>query len=350
MPISWEVDELVRKISRGEISEKNYTVKKLLENFDVKCRDIQEIVRISNWLNDRGVKCEPDLLSANFNAEIKLLQFSQTEERNKAKKMLLLSLLPCANINTKSLYTFKESEKMSVVVTAMKVNNLEYALVISDKINNGKLKPTGFITIRSILIYLSRLQLVPESDKDKFIANEFQIKDFFESNTTEPLIELIDKLKNNIKQNLVIYNNRDEVVGLANYAQIMLELYPYSKPFFVVSLIESTLSQIIRDLNFPKDKIANAVLGIGDNHDKRREVAEPEWLTMYEKIQLLHPDKLVEIQCNQQLVTTFSVIHNDLIRVNEIRNIIAHYRPDPISEEDLNLIYTTQQKLKEINI
>lgn len=350
MPISWEVDELVRKISRGEISEKNYTVKKLLENFDVKCRDIQEIVRISNWLNDRGVKCEPDLLSANFNAEIKLLQFSQTEERNKAKKMLLLSLLPCANINTKSLYTFKESEKMSVVVTAMKVNNLEYALIISDKINNGKLKPTGFITIRSILIYLSRLQLVPESDKDKFIANEFQIKDFFESNTTEPLIELIDKLKNNIKQNLVIYNNRDEVVGLANYAQIMLELYPYSKPFFVVSLIESTLSQIIRDLNFPKDKIANAVLGIGDNHDKRREVAEPEWLTMYEKIQLLHPDKLVEIQCNQQLVTTFSVIHNDLIRVNEIRNIIAHYRPDPISEEDLNLIYTTQQKLKEINI
>ena len=130
----------------------------------------------------------------------------------------------------------------------------------------------------------------------------------------------------------------------------MFELYPYSKPFFVVSLIESTLSQIIRDLNFPKDKVANAVLGTGESHDKRREVAEPEWLTMYEKIQLLHPDKLLEIQCNQQLVTTFSVIHNDLIRVNEIRNIIAHYRPDPISEEDLNLIYTTQQKLKEINI
>ena len=350
MPISWEVDELVRKISQGEIIEKNYTVKKLLENFDVKCRDIQEIVRISNWLNDRGVKCEPDLLSANFNAEIKLLQFSQTEERNKAKKMLLLSLLPCANINTKSLHTYKESEKMSVVVTAMKVNNLEYALIISDKINNEKFKPTGFITVRSILVYLSKLQLVPESDKDKFTASEFQIKDFFDSKTTEPLIELIDKLKNNIKQNLVIYNNRDQVVGLANYAQIMFELYPYSKPFFVVSLIESTLSQIIRDLNFPKDKVANAVLGTGESHDKRREVAEPEWLTMYEKIQLLHPDKLLEIQCNQQLVTTFSVIHNDLIRVNEIRNIIAHYRPDPISEEDLNLIYTTQQKLKEINI
>jgi len=350
MPISWEIDELVRKISRKDISEKSYTVKKLLENFDVKSRDIQEIVRISNWLNDRGVKCEPDLLSANFNAEIKLLHFSQNDERNKAKKMLLLSLLPCANINPKSMTTYKETEKMSVIVTAMKVNNLEYALIVSDKSNNEKIKPTGFITIKSILLYLSKLQVAAEIDRDKFIASEFQIKDFFESQTNQPLIELIDELKNNIKQNLVIYDSREQVVGLANYTQIMFELYPYSKPFFVVSLLESTLSQLIRDLNFPKEKISSAVQGTGENNEKRREAAEPEWLTMYEKIQLLHPEKLLEIQCNQQLVTTFSVIHNDLIRVNQIRNIIAHYRPDPISEEDLNLIYTTQQKLKEITI
>ena len=349
MPISWEIDTLCKDIEKGKVIEKTFRTKDLLAQFDVKVRDISEISRITIWLNERGVKCEPDLYSVNLDATVKLAKYSIDAEKNAAKKMLLLSLLPCANINPKNLVYFNEKEKMIDVVTAMKLRNIDFGLIVSSS-NGDHIKSSGFITAKSIIKYIIRLKEKSDNEKDDYIAKDFCENEFYQFETNKQLIEVIDKINDDIKKNVVILNKKKQVTGIANYAQIMKELYPYSKPFFVVSLIESALSEIIRSLNYPKTEIAEVMQGDGEHNVKRRANPEPEWLTMYEKILLLHQDRLSKIECKQLLKSSFKIIYNELIRVNEISNIIAHYRPDPISEEDLNLIYTTQEKLKEITI
>jgi hypothetical protein len=341
MSISWEIDKICKDIRSGKTTEHILITKDLLTHFGATDRSPYEIERINSWLKDRDIKCIPAFDTVNHDAEVKLTKTSHKDVNNEDKSRLLLRLLPCANADRSKIHYVLDTEKADDVVVLLKNNDLDYILTVSNtsRQSTNHLKPSGFITCKS----LQNLCLFGQKQADETIQ-KYLDKNFYEFPDTTPLIDLIDRISHN-QENcyIVIRNEKGQISGTADYSKIMKELYPYSKPFFVISLIETSLSKIIKQLNYQPKHIVNAM--VGESAEKRRINPVPESLTMYEKITLLRTELLESIECKPSFISYLKGLYPDLIKVNEIRNIIAHYRPDPISIDDIKLLEKISQKL-----
>jgi hypothetical protein len=348
MAISKTIDRIVRNVALG--SPHVLRASELISYFEVNERNTESVEKITNWLGDRDVECIPSIDVIPLGAKVTLIK-----KRNnaalvaEAKTKLQMRLLPLANKKLTQIPIVYASEDLQTGEALTKLFSIEkgYVLVaeLVSQVTDGRTSQVhryvGFLDVhswsKSHIAGLGGPVSVGQVSNTKFI----------EVNAIDSLVDVIDRLISTQFEYVVIRGEMGDLVGAASLRDILSEYYPLSKPYLVLSVVESNLVRILRALKYSEDDYISVM---AENTYKVSQAANPrpESLTMYQKITMFRDKYLLRTKCTEGLRRLLQQMLPELEVANNLRNALAHFKPEPLTQSDMNLLERISDKLSQV--
>jgi len=350
MPISNKIYNICNDVTT---SKRPYTLTAidLINQFDANERTTEVVSRISSWLSDHDVECIPPIDSVPLESEIVLIpKRGNRSEFADAKSKLQVRLLNLSNKKEKDIIYCLDTDSIGDTLVKLYQNKLENILVMEEykeqtSVNKIiKRRAAGFINIQSYC----ELRI---AGKDELTtrSREYICKKYKEINCSEPLISTIDEMIRNNIDYLVIKNDGGELVGACDIKTLLREYYPLSRPYLILSIIENSLVYILKKLKYDEETYIEVIKSSSTNYKVSTEQPpEPESLTLYQKSLLLSEKYLIKIQCTDQIKKILKDTKSKVIEVNLIRNKIAHFKPEELSNTESTLLEKLSEELSRI--
>jgi len=331
------------KLLAAEVKEsgKPYTLtpRLLLDAFGYKRRGAVVVSSIDAWLEAAGVSTQPDYRSVWLDSEIALVPAptspdttgiahsgQQTPVPTNFDPTYRLSRLRAANnlpVSVSPQRTVKEA------LTVMMANDFSQLPAMS-----GERSVKGVISLSSIA-KRSALGAKCETVQDCLEPPHVLRADTF----------LFDAINDIINHEYVLVQGTDgRVTGIVTTSDLSLEFRQLAEPFLLTGEIEQHIRLLLERGRFKPDELSEC----RDEKDTARVVSKVSDLTFGEYVRLLeNPTRWqrLELQLDRaEFVKPLKIIQN-------IRNDIMHFDPDPFEEADLNHLrnfVVFLQKLRQI--
>ena len=348
MAISRIIDRIVKNVVLG--SPHVLRASELISYFDVKERNTEGVDKITNWLSDRDVECVPSIDVIPLEAEVTLIKKRGNAALvAEAKTKLQMRLLPLANRKQSQIPLVYASEDLLAGEALTKLFSLEqgYVLVaeLISQVAEGRTtqahRYVGFLDVhswsKSHIAGLGGSVTVGQVSNSKFI----------EVNAVDSLVDVIDRLIFSEFEYVIIKGEMGDLVGAASLRDILREYYPLSKPYLILSVVESNLVRILRALRYSEDDYISVM---AENTYKVSQAVNPrpESLTMYQKITMFRDKYLLRTKCPDGLRRFLQQMLPELETTNNLRNTLAHFKPEPLTESDMNLLERVSDKLSQV--
>lgn len=324
--ISYEIHEIVQNVKKTGMPSL-MQIEPFLRHFSVdpKEKTVEDIERIQNWLLSRKVVVEPEISASPPNAVISIKPKPSDFNRNEAHEKLQLLALPCAHMGRENLPIVSSTEWTLNKMASLMIERNESALLL---IEDETGKPKGVIDAVSFARHI-------ESNDTNSSLEQLIRPIFFCANSTDSLIETIDKMIKEDKPHLIITNDEGHIVGFTDLHGIFREFFPISRPFFMISKIEGMLTEVLINLGFGDDDYLESIEGEQREARLKGGRPGPHILTMGEKVKLLSKGKLAALSCDTVTKEMITAGIKFLNAATSSRNNILHFRSLKPSEKDL---------------
>jgi CBS domain-containing protein len=157
----------------------------------------------------------------------------------------------------------------------------------------------------------------------------------------KPLLEAIKIIRE--KDAVLVQNRLKEIIGVVTHADILARYDLLAEPFLLLGEIENHLRQLIVSVGYSLDELQAAK----NPSDSRRKIESVSNLTFGEYLRLFQStDKWSLRHANVHRETFLQY----LVVVNDIRNAVMHWRPKPISEEELNELRNSVRFMRSLKL
>jgi len=326
-------------------------VQNLIREFGVEERTSEIIDFISGWLNDRDVECIPPIDSVPLDTEVVLMsKKGHGEVHQEAKSKLQVRLLKLGNLKEDQIPFCRNDDSVETALLKHYETKLENLLVMEEYIFQTevnkikKLRPIGFININSFSAFFISKGGNFEEKIDNFVNKKFK-----EVKSSDPLLSTIDEMIKSDINFLLIKNDEGKIAGACDLKELLKEYYPLSKPYLVLSLIENSLLNILKRLNYSEDDYHH-IMSTTSNNYKISSITppKPESLTLYQKSLLLDEKYTRTTECTPTLIKLLESLRPKIEETNPIRNKLAHFKPEVLTQTEYKILENLSDQLTNI--
>jgi CBS domain-containing protein len=302
------------------------TVRTLVNWFGYSRRSSAAVELIENNLSSFRLKTEPDFRYVWLDTEISFVPLSlpdssavETGEEpaetasNVFDPTQRLSLLKAANNRPVSV---KPEQSLSEALTLMMLHDYTQLPVMS-----GEREVKGVVTFATIA---KRLALGAPCTSVRDCMERPLILD-----ADTPLFEAIDDIVGN---EFVLVRAADKkITGIVTTSDLSLEFKRLTEPFLLLAEIERHIRVLIERAGFSIEELRGSV----EDDQKKSRISEISDLNFGSYVRLLQePERWRRL--NLKLDCT--LFNKNLDKVREIRNVVMHFDPDPLDDQDLQLL------------
>lgn len=308
-----------------------FSFRDLLEHFFITKEDISraDTDRIVDWLDDRSLFAVPNLECAPPKAIITIYSKINSSHRDDLFEKLPLSALPCANITREKLPIIN-GVNLSVNSVAEEIlkHNQNAFLIIENQSGN----PLGIIDTYSFAKFINDNKIISH-------ISEIIRPIYICAKTTDSLIDTIDKMIATGRHYLIITEN-EKITGFTSLNGIFTEYYPVTKPFLLITKLESLINQALKIIGFNEFDFESIIPTLERPHRLKGKPATAANLHLDEKIKLINRDlKKILNKFGEKLLSPIEKILQNWKQVNRLRNDIFHFRKTlHISQGDIEIL------------
>ena len=326
-------------------------VQNLIKEFGKEERTSEIIEFISGWLSDRDVECIPPIDSVPLETEVVLMsKKGHGDIHQEAKSKLQVRLLKLGNLKEDQIPYCCTDDSVETALLKHFETKLENLLIMQEydfqtQVNIvKKLRPFGYININTFSAFY-----ISKGGKFNEKIESFVCKKFKEVNSSEPLLSTIDDMIKSSINYLIIKNDDGELVGACDLKELLKEYYPLSKSYLVLSLIENSLLNILKKLNYNEEDYLDIMKTTSVNYNISTSIQpKPESLTLYQKSLLLDEKYTKTTKCSPTLIRLLQSIRPKIEETNTIRNKIAHFKPEILTQTESRVLEKTSEELTNI--
>lgn len=222
--------------------------------------------------------------------------------------------------------TISEDLPLSKAKSQMILNDYSQLAVIT---NNKQLKAISWKSIGKAELINGKIEKVKDCLEEPALINE--------SDTFIKYLKLIAK-----KDYVLVKNNDGKLVGIITTYDMTMRFNEFLKPYMQIGIIEESLRQIINTI------VADNEITLKSPRNEEKEISKKITdLTFFEYLNIIGSEENWKKLDLKDLDRSSFLSHLDKIR--EIRNKIAHYSPNPITESEKYSLKVTSELLLEIS-
>ncbi|MCX6893917.1 MAG: hypothetical protein NTZ16_00060 [Verrucomicrobia bacterium] len=326
---------VAEQVSQGERQKE--TVRTLLSWFGQHRRGLHVVNNVRSALDELHIKTEPDFELAFFDGPVDFISISDQNQKqvagltssrvNKgesgrtngegkpsADPVMRVDILEAAN--RKNLCTVTRDTPLEEATTLMSTRHFSQLPVLQGP-RDMKVEMVSWKSIGEQMAW---------GRECKFVRDCTEHAEIIPWNT--PLITAVSKI---VEHQAVLVRGYDNTItGLLTTTDLALEFRKLSEPFLFLGEIENHVRRIILG-RFSTEDLAAAK----NPSDIYRDVGSVSDLTMGEYIRLLeNPDNWKKLACKLDRKTFIERLE----AVRRIRNDVMHFHPDPVEQEDIDLL------------
>lgn len=326
---------VAEKVSKGERQKE--TVRTLLSWFGQHRRGLHVVNNVRSVLEELHIKTEPDFELAFFDAPVDFISISDHnqnqvagltsppinkeatgridgEGRLSTDPVMRVDILEAAN--RKNLCTVTRDTPLEEATTLMSTRHFSQLPVLQG-LRDMKVEMISWKSIGEQMAW---------GRECKFVRDCTEHAEIIPWNT--PLITAVSKIVEH--QVVLVRGQENTITGLLTTTDIALEFRKLSEPFLLLGEIENHVRRIILG-KFSTEDLAAAK----NPRDINRDVGSISDLTLGEYIRLLeNPDNWKRLTCKLDRKTFIERLE----AVRRIRNDVMHFHPDPVEQEDIELL------------
>lgn len=317
-----DLKQMAEDISTNN-TEHLMTPRVLINAFGYEKRTKWNLTRINQFLTKNNLETEPDYQDCWFDGNIIVKHKERATSKNQGDPIHRIKLLPAANNTPESI---PKDALLREAITLMMMNNYSQLPIM-----NGSRHVVGAITWETIGYGLTNGN---QSEKAiDYVEKNIVILDY-----ETPLLEAISTIIEN--QFALIKKLDNSISGIVTVADISTQFINDTEPFLLVEQIENHVRQIL-DSKFLLEDLRSfcEINGIP------REIDFIDDLTFGDYV------RIIENTANWEklnLSIDRSYFCKQLEKVREIRNIITHFNPDGITNEQKSTLVKMSKFLVEL--
>jgi CBS domain-containing protein len=279
---------------------------------------------IEKELNNRGLVSFPEIAKADYYGSVKILD--RRDMSADADVEIGWPISSVLDVERQLTFVGKDTS-LAKVETLMVMHNFSQIPVLS----NSKRELYGSVTWKSLARW-------PSSREDS-TAKQAMDTDNHTVRSSDNLIDHIGLII--VNEFVYIQSPSNEYVGILTSTDLAESFLATSGPFIKIGEIEHRIRLLVDQLPLP------VIQGAKLPSDIQRDVGGASDLTFGEYIRILED----EINWNQiGLAFDRATIVNNLRAVNEIRNDVMHFRPNPLDPQMVEAIDWCLNWLREVRL
>ncbi|MGA9453216.1 MAG: CBS domain-containing protein [Verrucomicrobiia bacterium] len=327
---------IAEKVSKGERQKE--TVRVLLSWFGQHRRGLHVVNNVRSALEELHIKTEPDFELAFFDGPVDFLSISgqnqkqvagltssrinkgasgHTDEESKLSTDPVMRVEILEAANRKNLCTVTRDAPLEEATTLMSTRHFSQLPVLQGFRGDMKVEMVSWKSIGEQMAW---------GRECKFVRDCTEHAEIIPWNT--PLITAVSKI---VEHEVVLVRGQENTItGLVTTTDLALEFRKLSEPFLLLGEIENHVRRIILGKFLIQD-LAEAK----NPNDNFRNVGSISDLTMGEYIRFLeNPENWKRLACKLDRKTFIERLE----AVRRIRNDVMHFHPDPVEQEDIDLL------------